>query len=493
MTVASQPIVEQPRAAVSQSTRKLALYGSFWTVLGYGAGNLIRLGSNLILTRLLAPAVFGEMAIILILVQGLQMFSDIGVGPSVIRAKEDDERFLNTAWTLSVIRGWALWGLCLALAWPLEKFYPYPQLRYLLVVAGFQGVMDGCQSMSMFTQNKKLAIKSLTLLALATQVSGLAVMIALAYYFHSIWALVIGGLFGASITMLGSHFALPGIRHRFAWDKAAVHELFHFGKWIFVSTILTFGSSQADRMMLGKMISQTTLGIYSQALTLATLPNTAVTHLSYAILYPVFAKKAGERRDRFAHNVLRARRMLLPLGATVVAGLATVAQPFYHWLYRPAYWDAAWMAQLLSVYIWFWMLQVSADRALIALGDTRSVMFSNFLNLVVTIVGCLVGFHYWNMTGFIIGLSFSSLCGHMVIEIALYKHGINIFRQDLVATFVAGTVTAAALLIGHTAGTFVHGKWHQQVIWIVPNLVLGLLFAPVALYVIRELRHQKRD
>ncbi len=97
----------RPRA----SLRGLALRGSIWTLGGYGASQVLRLAGNLVLARLLFPEAFGLSALVGVFMVGLAMFSDVGIGPSVIRShRGDDADFLNTAWTIQVIRGLVLWA-----------------------------------------------------------------------------------------------------------------------------------------------------------------------------------------------------------------------------------------------------------------------------------------------------------------------------------------------------------------------------------------------
>jgi O-antigen/teichoic acid export membrane protein len=101
------------------SLKTLAIRGAIWTIAGYGAGQLLRLGGNLVLTRLLEPKLFGLMTLVFVFITALHLFSDLGIGVSVIQNKRgDDPVFLNTAWTLQVVRGVFLWALrlvdCLA-------------------------------------------------------------------------------------------------------------------------------------------------------------------------------------------------------------------------------------------------------------------------------------------------------------------------------------------------------------------------------------------
>ena len=113
-----------------------ALRSSMLTVGGFGAAQVMRLASNLILTRLLFPEAFGLMALVSVFMMGLQQFSDVGVTPAILQSRRGDERdFLNTAWTIQAVRGAGLWLLACALAWPMAWIYDEPQLLHLLPVA----------------------------------------------------------------------------------------------------------------------------------------------------------------------------------------------------------------------------------------------------------------------------------------------------------------------------------------------------------------------
>jgi O-antigen/teichoic acid export membrane protein len=75
-------------------------------MLKFGGNNALRLGSNLILTRLLFPEAFGLMALVQVFLTGLQMFSDFGLQASVIRSSpRRGSGFLHTAWTVQILRG----------------------------------------------------------------------------------------------------------------------------------------------------------------------------------------------------------------------------------------------------------------------------------------------------------------------------------------------------------------------------------------------------
>ena len=109
--------------------KKKALRGGIVEMGGYALSQVLRLGGNLLLTRLLFPEAFGLMTTLMVINTGLVMLSDVGIEQAVIRSEHaEDERFLNTAWSLQVMRGFGLWLVTLALAYPFAQLYEHPEL-----------------------------------------------------------------------------------------------------------------------------------------------------------------------------------------------------------------------------------------------------------------------------------------------------------------------------------------------------------------------------
>src|ERR1700691_1997111 len=92
------------------SLKRRVFSAGAWSLAGYALSFVIRLGSNLVMTRLLVPSMFGVVAIAQLVIVGLSLFSDVGIKPSVIQSKRGSEPdFLNTVWTTQILRGFILW------------------------------------------------------------------------------------------------------------------------------------------------------------------------------------------------------------------------------------------------------------------------------------------------------------------------------------------------------------------------------------------------
>jgi O-antigen/teichoic acid export membrane protein len=355
-----------------------ALRGTALTITSTAGGQFLRLVSNLILTRLLFPEAFGLMALVTVFITGLQMFSDVGVNASIIQNRRGNEpAFLNTAWTLQIGRGVVLWLATLALAWPIAEFYGEPQLAQLLPVAGIGSLIAGLNSTNMVTANKQLVLGRLTVMTLGCQTVSIMAMVILAWVTGSVWALVLGPLVGGSLRMLLSHIVLPGIRNRPYVEAAAAWELFHFGKFIFLSTLAAFLINQGDRAVLGKFVTMTDLALYNIAFFLASAPAIVGRALSDRVLFPLYAKKPPAESAANRAKINRARRMVTGLILTATACLSIPGVWLIETMYDARYHGAGALLILICIGALPAMITQSYGMLLVAAGN--SARFSVFV------------------------------------------------------------------------------------------------------------------
>lgn len=445
-----------------------------WATAGYVAAMALRLGGNVILTRMLVEEAFGLMAIVNVVLVGLALFSDIGIGPSIIQNHRDDARFLNTAWTLQVGRGVVLCLVACALGVPLAEAYDQPILAQLMPAAGISAALAGFNSSKLFTLNRQLAVGWLTLIEIAAQAAGLAVMLTWASISPSVWALVGGGIVVYSTKMLLSH-ALPGIKNRFAWDHEAARSVIRFGRWIFVSTLLTFLVSHADRLIFGALIPFALLGVYSIALLIASFPAQALLNLAQTITFPLYSRTWREGGD-LVRVFQSARARLLLLGGWALAGLLAGGPTVIDLMYDERYRDAGWIVQILAAGGWLGVLEATTGAALLAREQPYWVAAGSGAKLVGMIMFIPLGFHYGGFPGALVGYAASELLRYAVSVTAATLVGLRSWPQDIATTAVLA-VSAVAGWLGATAVSAADG--HVVVEALVVFVVVSLVWAPV--------------
>lgn len=425
------------------SLKKLAYQGAIWTILGYGMSQVVRFGGNLILTRLLVPEFFGLMAIVNTLRMGIELFSDIGISQSIVSSKRGDEPdFLNTAWTLQIIRGWIIWLFCLIVTFPVASFYEEERLLWLIPIVGVSSVLDGFSSSSILTLMRHIDLRKSTLFDLSVQVFALVGLIGWASLDPSIWALGFGVVLAAIYKMFGSHFLIPGYKNRFAWDKDAVKEILSFGKWMFMSSALMFVSEQSDRLILGKLLSFQLLGVYTIAYTLASLPRQVIKQLSYKVIFPAISNQTELPRSILREKIINQRRLLLLGCAVVLAALVTVGDLLIATLYDDRYAQAIWMMPILCGGIWFSLLFYTMSPALLAIGKPLYLAQSNFARFVMIGFGLPIAYYKFGLIGAIVTIALSDLPLYFVNLYGLWRERLSCITQDIqTSIFYIGILT----------------------------------------------------
>lgn len=417
------------------SVKKQAVKGTIWTVVGYGGSQALRLGSNLILTRLLVPDLFGLMALVNTFIMGVALFSDIGIRPSIIRSPRwNDPVFLNTAWTLQVLRSGWIWIGCAILAWPVSQFYNDSRLLWLLPISALTVLINGFSSTSMATLSRKLEVGKLTRVEFGTQIISLAVTIIGAFITPTVWALIAGNLVSSLVKTIWSHRLEPETSNWFAWDKDSVKEIMSFGTWIFVSTMMTFLASQADRLILGRLFTLQLLGVYTIAFTFADLPRQVVKRISQQVMFPVISKYADLERSSLRAKILQKRKFLLMGLAVMVTILASFGDIIIEILYDERYRQAGWMLPILAVGLWPLLLSATIDRALYAIGNPKAVAFGHFLKFLYMVILLPAGNELFGVVGAITVIAFNDLPSYCAVNYGLWQEKLTCFRQDIQAT-----------------------------------------------------------
>lgn len=460
----------------AKSLKQMAAHGSLWTIAGYGANQVLRLGCNLVLAKLLFPEAFGLMAIVNGVMQGLIMLSDVGIGQSIIRhTRRNDPEFYNTAWTVQILRGAVLTVVGLALAWPIGQFYD-PFLTRFIAVISLSTLISGFNSTKLFTANRDLQLARLTMVDLTAQVIAICVMVGFAWWRHSIWSLVTGSLVFVSVRLILSHLAFAGPGNRLCWRADAARELFAFGRWIFVSTMFTFLGLQTDKLILGRLVPFERLGIYAVAFAMTATVAGIFEQLVYRVLMPAMVHVSKVSSERFAEMVLQSRRVILMGAAIAVANLIILAPAIFSFLYDSRYQDAAWMTQLLCGGLWFTLLQRTGEACLLATDRTRALAQANALNFVVTLIAAPAGFYLHGISGFICGWTLGNLSAVIVLDGHLIRHGVPAARQDVTKTLFLVAFCALGRILQHSFHQFMSSDslfWLAEVLPAVFISVIG--------------------
>lgn len=418
--------------------------GALWTTGGYGVSQVLRLATNLVITRLLNPEAFGLMAIVDTLMIGLHMVSDTGVGPALVHRREaPDSELLDTAWSMQALRGLLLYVVLVCLAPPLASWYGEPALTAMLTIAGGQLILEGFQSTGLLVAARVMALRRLVLFELVVQLSGIAFVLAFAWLERSVWALVWGGLAAGGVRLLASHAMFPRRGARLRWARERARELVQFGRWLLPSTALLFVVLRSDRLLVGKWLSAADLGAYNIACFVPLTVIAVVGQVSHNVLFPIFARLGESGPSRLRVEIARKRLIFLALTLPALCCVAVFGDWLVVALYDSRYHEAGWMLRVLACGAIVACANENALPMLLALGDPYRRFVALLCSSLLFVGSIVLGGALAGRAGLVAGVAAAPAFAYPMISWALRKHGAWTAKLD----FAAFSGAAAVILL----------------------------------------------
>jgi O-antigen/teichoic acid export membrane protein len=328
------------------SLQHRALRGGLWLLLGdviTRLGGLLKLA---ILGRLLAPEDFGLMGIALLLLKWLDYFTQTGFKDALIQKAGEIRPYLDTAWTVQLMRGTGSALVLLAAAplagWFFENPGAVPVVRAIALVTFFRGFNNP----AVVYLRRDLDFRRDVFWRSSGVLAGVAVAIPIAIVFRSVWALVASVVVAQAVEAITSYGVTP-YRPRLRFDRAKARELLDYGRWIFWGNAVAFFGLYIDSLGVGRWLGASALGFYQMAQQLAFLSTSQIGTHVHGVMFPAFSRmrERAEQAEALLQTVSVVSAVVVPLGCA----LAVFAAPLVRVVFGDRWLPATTSVRLLAL------------------------------------------------------------------------------------------------------------------------------------------------
>lgn len=377
-----------------------------WNVLQVVVSNMMRLGSNLVMTRLLVPEAFGLMSFIMTIVTAFTMLSDIGINRSIIRdADGDTERFLRAAWVVQIWRSLFIGGGVLVSAILAFFFaeglartgtvYADPLLPFLIAAISILPVLDGLKSTNWFIAERRLQNGRIIAIELLAQVIAILSQIAIAMMWPSVWTLVIGTVLGQLFRTILSHAVFQGPGMKWEPNAEIAFRIWSFGKYLMGSSVLTFAAQNTDKFILASLLGSANFGLYAIAQIWASAGRVLLGRITDKIGFAVIGEVLRTRPTEAPALFKRFQRSIDVLCVSMFVIVLLLGEPFIRLMYTEAYQTAGHYLKILSLgflalrfdAMIMFVLNSGNSRALMVTSGLRAAAITTLLPLGYYLIG----------------------------------------------------------------------------------------------------------
>ncbi len=290
-----------------------------WRSIALAGEKIIFLVRLVILARILVPEDFGLVAIGMASMVLMVSLTDLGVVAALVQQPSTDQNHLDTAWTISVLRGLMVMLVLVLTAPQIAAGFGEPAAKPFVQAIGFTVLLRSAASIRIAHLNRELHFRSLAVIGLATASINTVIAVALAPGMGA-WALVWGNIAGAFTYLAASFVAAPYVP-RFRFSRESADSIMRFGRWIFLIGIIAVLGDTILRLIITRRLGVAELGLFFMAARLGFLPAQLITEIVGTVAFPVYARLQSDREK--ATNMYR--RVLVATAALMVPACAIFA------------------------------------------------------------------------------------------------------------------------------------------------------------------------
>lgn len=349
----------------------------------------VQLFITAILARLLPPSDFGTLAIIIVFLNFFIPFADMGIGAAIIQYQDLDEKDYGALFSFSIVFAVVLTLIFCGLSLPISLFFANEALVGLccfgslsLLFATLNMVPNGL----LLKEQQFISIG--VRLFVVTLVAGvISIFMALAGW--GVYALLWHNIIAGIITVCWNYFANP-IRHLTVHFIPTLKKVFSYSMFQFGSSMVNYFSTNLPNLVIGKLFGEAPLGFYDKAYRLTTYPLNAISNVIISVIQPYMAKHQNKPEVLFSYW-LKVAKVLSLVGAPIAAIFFCAPAEIVGIMYGDQWGRAILLLQILSVCIYFQLVNSVAGAFFLSAGRADLLFRSVSASTIITVCGLVVG------------------------------------------------------------------------------------------------------
>lgn len=297
-----------------------------WDLLGKIGSHASSIIVTIVLARLLEPADFGLIAIVMVIVSLATIFSDVGLGGALIQRKKLHSAHYSSVFFFNILAGLSLTILTFYSASWIAKFYKNDLLLPVIQVASCLFLLSSLHAVQTVILKRELKYNVLTKVNLSASILSGVIGIGLALWGAGVWSLVaqlISREVFINIFIWSKTHWIPKLEFSFK----ALGQLWSYGFNMFLAEMLDTLFEKADYLIIGRLFPAATLGFFHQAKQLNQFVIEYTAGSLMSVLFPVLSKIQNDL-PKFKRVVIKSTGIISFVTFLILGGLYLVADEF---------------------------------------------------------------------------------------------------------------------------------------------------------------------
>lgn len=454
--------------------------GVFWLGMRTFLTQGFRIGTSIIIARLLFPVDFGLMSLAMIAVRFARRVGEFGFILVLVQKKEISEEHIKTTFSINILLQSFLFLVLFLSADFIAYLLSNPKVGLILRLLSVVFILKSFYAIPFALLRRNLKYKTISFIQLWGNVISLTTPIIFALFHWGVWSLVAGVLLSNLFLTVAFNVKYPWKPH-WGFSKNCFKDIFSFGAWVSFQTYLKYFINNVDYFFVGKFLGATQLGYYERAFDLMNTPRKRLRDTAGDVLFSVYSRI----QDDDARLIGALKKVMLTISMIaypVLAGLYFIAPSFVGALYGSKWIPAIKPLQIMCISGLVGSMTMIYDPILFARGflKERTILF--LVYFIVLSSGVVIGLK-WGIVGVSWAVVVSSLI-FLTMYLAVLKRKISLsykifFLYQLKAIKYTLMMIIIILVFKYFALQYIAEYTVYMLLGIIFSGILGLFLAHI--------------
>lgn len=342
---------------------------------------------SIVLARLLAPSVYGTIALVTVFTTIMQVFVDSGMGNALIQKKDADDLDFSSVFYFNIAMCLMLYIIMFIIAPFIAAFYEMPELTPVIRVLSLILIVSGIKNVQQAYVSRNMLFKRFFFSTLGGTIVAAVVGIVMAYMQYGVWALVAQMLCNAVIDTTILWITVKWRpKKQFSFER--LKSLFSYGWKLLVSALIDTVYNDLRQLVIGKIYSKEELAHYNQG---DKFPKLIVSNINTSIdsvLLPTMSKAQDDKnavKNMTRRSIKTSTYIMMPL----MAGLAVCAEPLISLIMTDKWLPCVPFLRIFCISYAFWPIHTANLNAIKAMGRSDLFLKLEIMKKMVGIIALL--------------------------------------------------------------------------------------------------------
>lgn len=417
--------------------------GAFWVISEQAASYVFSFTANIVLARLLFPKDFGVVAIALVAWEIIKLFGNFGIAAKLIHQQEQTDEYANSAFWLNIMASLILAAATALVAPYIALFYGNESVGPILMLLSLAFFIQSFGTTHLALLRKDLAFKRIAIIELATTFLSKSIAVGMAFAGFGPWSLVVPEAVISPVKALAYWIANPW-RPSLRFDTRYWKDILNFGFNYLGADLMRYLSVNGDYVVIGKMLGERSLGLYTFAYNIANLPFQSVTSTVTKVAFPTFSKLQNNL-DRFRTVLLKMTKFTSLIAFPLLVELLVLADLIIPLVYGEKWRPSILPLQIIIVFVLFRVFTSPGGQVLFAVGKPNVLFKFNLIQAPFLLAGVYIG-SYYGIVGAAIGMSGVLIVGSLFLAY-IFTQPIGLSVGDVLRVIIPATASSAFMAV----------------------------------------------